>query len=81
MGRYDSPGGDCKPKAKGERSRVGGEGSGSDEALVGDLKRSEVADSRVRQLEGMMENEKAAEWGLRQTLAESPSFRRRTQGF
>ena len=39
-------------------------GSGSDEALVGDLEEKlRVADSRVRQLEGMMENEKARRMG------------------
>ncbi len=39
-------------------------GSGSDEALVGDLEEKlRVADSRVRQLEGMMENEKARRKG------------------
>tara|TARA_Y100001980_G_C14376594_1_gene179889 strand:- start:237 stop:659 length:423 start_codon:yes stop_codon:yes gene_type:complete len=39
-------------------------GSGSEEALVGDLEEKlRVADSRVRQLEGMMENEKARRMG------------------
>ena len=39
-------------------------GSGSDEALVGDLEEKlRVADTRVRQLEGMMENEKARRMG------------------
>ena len=39
-------------------------GSGSDETLVGDLEEKlRVADSRVRQLEGMMENEKARRMG------------------
>ena len=39
-------------------------GSGTDGALVSDLEeRLRVADSRVRQLEGMMENEKARRMG------------------
>ena len=39
-------------------------GSGPDGALVGDLEEKlRVADSRVRQLEGMMENEKARRMG------------------
>ena len=83
MGRYDSPGrGDCKPQAKGEGGRVGSEGSGIDGALVSDLEeRLRVADSRVRQLEGMVENEKARRMGLRQMLVGSQSSRRRMQGF
>ena len=66
MGRYDSPGrGDCKPQEKGEGGRVGSEGfEVPTEPLVSDLEeRLRVADSRVRQLEGMLENEKARRMG------------------
>ena len=66
MGRYDSPGrGDCRPEEKGEGGReLVAKGSSTEGPLLSDLEeRLRVADSRVRQLEGMLENEKARRMG------------------
>ena len=57
-------------------------GSGTDETLVGDLEEKlRLADSRVRQLEGMMENEKARRMGAEADAGRIAELQRRTQGF